>query len=494
MQMTRWLKPLLLGLVYLVGSPDASAKAGQKLPAGVHLLAKGMFHGAVSPDGKWLAYWTYRGDLKLFSVAKFKPVGTLGKNPGGAGFQIAWANDSRHISTWLNNDGLYVVDTRSKRSQKIHASRDYPDVRAQAFSDEGDLYYVTHDLHRVSFQPGFAKPVDRVLSQPPNKPYKIQYAFPSPGVVSTSGSRGLLLASFTTGANEAVAELWTANLKTGQWRMISQADPGQPMLEPKFSPAQDRVCFRSSKGLSCVTVETGRQDLIASGYIKSWGADAYWMRPFSPSGNLLAYWVESKSDKVLFVHDFSSGLSKPLASVLPYAEFEFQDEQHVVVCDHGTGPRPQIVRFDLVARTFENLVTSDTNQYASLLFIPGVRDKFFSGRERGGTRDFVAIQVKPTPQTGPQPLSPVEIRVSAPVKTTRELLPIGAQCVDRFDCESAVCAGQGCGESPKGRCMPSSQTCGGEQFEYCTCDGKTIRQFPACPYRRTRHRGPCRAP
>ncbi len=68
----------------------------------------------------------------------------------------------------------------------------------------------------------------------------------------------------------------------------------------------------------------------------------------------------------------------------------------------------------------------------------------------------------------------------------------GAACQAGSDCQSGICEGQGCGNTP-GKCMPERRACTKDLRPYCGCDGKTFRSSGSCPGQRFAYRGECKS-
>lgn len=72
----------------------------------------------------------------------------------------------------------------------------------------------------------------------------------------------------------------------------------------------------------------------------------------------------------------------------------------------------------------------------------------------------------------------------------REAKPAGAQCQAASECESGVCEGEGCGDTP-GTCAPAQRACTRDLRAYCGCDGKTFRASGSCPGQRYSAKAEC---
>lgn len=75
----------------------------------------------------------------------------------------------------------------------------------------------------------------------------------------------------------------------------------------------------------------------------------------------------------------------------------------------------------------------------------------------------------------------------------RDPKPAGAQCQASAECESGVCEGEGCGDTP-GTCAPAQRACTRDLRQYCGCDGKTFQASGSCPGQRFSAKAACGAP
>ena len=72
----------------------------------------------------------------------------------------------------------------------------------------------------------------------------------------------------------------------------------------------------------------------------------------------------------------------------------------------------------------------------------------------------------------------------------RDGKPAGAQCLAASECESGICEGEGCGDTP-GTCASASRACTRDLRTYCGCDGKTFQSSGSCPGQRFSARDAC---
>lgn len=79
-----------------------------------------------------------------------------------------------------------------------------------------------------------------------------------------------------------------------------------------------------------------------------------------------------------------------------------------------------------------------------------------------------------------------------PMTPKREPKAAGMQCMAGAECESGICEGQGCGDTP-GTCAPAARGCTRDRRDYCGCDGKTFQASGSCPGQRFSAREACPA-
>jgi hypothetical protein len=399
-----------------IASPRPTKRVAKpELPPGVTMVARGVWGGAVSPDGAAFAHFTGLRSRQLAidpvdaGGGRERRVIPLGEATCTASAcmdsrcsRIEWSPDGAAVAV-RTDDGLYAIDVAAASRRRVDTD-DAPATCTFRFGGDGVLEYVAPgkrgEVVRRDGEP------DPVLKLPP-------------GANSHQlGDRYIL-----TGAWEfrhyvvTWTELWVVDRARRKIRHVYQrdsiadgADPDvddgvAPMWEPKLAPDEATICWQSD-GVRCLWTKTGKTFALSRGRDRGgdtgqpvkgrrgerWGHEK--TLPYSPSGKKLAF----RNGDTLMVHDFATGRTTDVLAPVRHKDYAWITETQLVLYEQeDTRDRsiPAIARLDLARGdgAEEAVVSSIETQYNAPVIAPGRGDVLFIGRERpgSGARDLVRV-------------------------------------------------------------------------------------------------------
>jgi Tol biopolymer transport system component len=169
-----------------------------------------------SPDGKWIAFVSSRGNLGLgFGVWTVKPDGGDLRNLVARGLGAAWSPDGRWVY-YIDAGSVYKMPAGGGPAVRVRAGP----ARNIAGSDGTTLYFIV-DRTLTDGSPGFeihaAAPEDapsRVLATIPASRAP-QWQIVNPSLSPDGASLAMPLTDGVT------TNIWTLATDTGQWRQIT---------------------------------------------------------------------------------------------------------------------------------------------------------------------------------------------------------------------------------------------------------------------------------
>jgi hypothetical protein len=380
-------------------APRPKRVARDALPPGVTLVARGVWGGGVSPDGTRFAHFTgmrsRQVEVRTIDGATAPVKIATGEKTCSSSAclddrcgRIAWAPDGSRLAI-RTDDGLFEVDVadRSKRRVDTKAARATCEFR---FAGDGVLEWLAPGKHGDALmRDGETESVIEL---------------PATANEHEIGDRIVITGTWAANAGYrgAWTDLWIVDRVKRKVRKVYHRDGGdpddqtEPMWDPRLSPDEARVCWQGF-GVHCISTRTGKDTLISAkaGQLAGrWGHEK--TLPFSPSGNLLAFRVAGTGGDTLMIHDFTTGKTRDVVAPLRHQDHAFQGETMLLLYEQEDARDktiPPIVRVELADGSETAIVSSPETQYNAPVFAADRTDVLFIGRERGGGRDLVRIDV-----------------------------------------------------------------------------------------------------
>jgi hypothetical protein len=372
---------------------SSAQPAKRPLPRNVTMIARGVWGGGASPDGKWFAHFTgtKARDVAIVPVAGGKSTTIEIGEPSCSTSvcldnrcsAIAWSPDSSRLA-YRSDRGLFEIAIAGpSKPARIAADAEC----TFRYAADGVLEYVAPGKQaNALWRAGRDTPVVEL---------------PRDADSHELGDGVVVSGRFASSAGWA--DLWIVDRSARKIRRIFHRPDDDPasssMWEPKLSPDQSRVCWQSA-GVSCREIGSRRETITVSSVGSQngrWGHER--VLPFSPSGRLLAYRERtSGGGHALRVFDFDSGRSRVVVERLAHKAYAFVDESTIVLyeqVDYRDDTVPPVVRVAVDDGTQTVVVAGPDSEYNAPVIVPGNPRTIFIGRERpnSGARDLVRIDI-----------------------------------------------------------------------------------------------------
>jgi hypothetical protein len=394
--MTRWVLVVcaVAGSGLVAAADTAKRKPKDALPPGVTMVARSAWNGGASPDGSKFAHFTGSRSRQLRIVTVDTGVSVTIKTEekscsdsaclDNRCSRVEWSHDGARVAM-RTDDGLWEVDVGGESRRRVDTDANLATCTFR-FAADGPLEWLGPGVKGTAlWRDGETESVVEL---------------PSKANAHEIGDTVVVTGRYATSGVTGWSDLWIVDRTHRKMRRLYRRDDGDPddrMWEPKLSPDESRVCWMDG-GVRCALTRNGKTEVIATAAGTSmgrWGHER--TVPFSPSGKLLAFRVATEGGgDTLMVHDFTSGKTKDVLAPMRHKDYTFQGEDLVLLYeqeDWRDRTIPAIARVDVRDGTETAVVSAPETQYNAPIVLPGRTDVVFIGRERGGSRDLVRVDI-----------------------------------------------------------------------------------------------------
>lgn len=351
------------------------------------------YHGAVSPDGEHLAYYSLQG-IRVAPITRRRGPVIAAPEPSACA-TLVWSPNSERLA-FVAADGVYVWNRVSESVVRLAGFSGSGSYRcAIAFDEVNRLLWV-----------GRTERTYAIFRESEGEPTLVQTTSVSHfgfGPTETSprlSSRRLPFVYAWSHAAERSARIRAGerileriHLTTGHRDVIRTGDD---FLVPENPVGPSgRICIERAERQRVFCMGPDRDQWtelpLPDGATALQVESRFHRSPFSPSGRYLLLHALRGRHYDLAIHDFQRGQTRRVHE-RAYIDRDWQSDDLLLLSEPLDRERPGLVRLDLRTGRQRALVRPGV-ELVRPIFVPRRDDLFFIGRERESTRDLVRARV-----------------------------------------------------------------------------------------------------